>query len=223
MEESINDIIRKIRTDLRRYMNGIAAAGMRDKGIHYRMNFGVEILRLKRIAAKYAPNKDLAQRLWNEDVRELKILATMLYPPHEFSTDTAELWVREIPYQEIREQWCMNLLQKLDTAGVLVERWISDADESVRATGYWLYARLCLAASPLSENIPGGALLEAACGDLENESIVLRQAALNVLRFYGRVSGDRAAEVMHKIGSFQHSLRPAGREIFDALRFEFEG
>ena len=117
-------IIRSIRNDLRLSMNGIAATSMREKGVHYRMNFGVDLMRIREIALRYVPDVMLAETLWKEDVRELKILATLLYPVDRFTSDAADRWVVSITNQEIREQACRNLFQQISFAGELVNLWI---------------------------------------------------------------------------------------------------
>lgn len=218
----MEQIIRKIRTDLRLSMNGITAASMRDKGVNYRMNFGVDVTKLKHISNSYSQDRLLAERLWEEDVRELKILATMLYPKAEFAKEAADRWVKDIEIQEIREQACKNLFQELPYAPLLVQEWLQSDKENIRTTGYWLFARLCIIGSELTDKISAEDLLTNAALDIKNESILLRQAALNALKFYGRASKQRAAEVMKRVAAFENSTVPGEKEIFDSLRFEFE-
>ena len=140
----MDELIRNIRTDLRLAMNGVVSSSMRDKGVDYKMNFGVDIPRLKGIAEKYESSAALAQELWRLDVRELKILSTMLYPVDEFAMENANEWANDIPNQEIRENLCRNLLQQLPYADKLVAQWVASSDTSLRLTGYWLYVRLML-------------------------------------------------------------------------------
>ena len=92
----MKELIRNIRTDLRLAMNGVVSSSMRDKGMDYKLNFGVDVPRIKVIAAKYEPNANLAKELWKLDVRELKILSTMLYPLDEFKEKNANEWANEI-------------------------------------------------------------------------------------------------------------------------------
>ena len=75
-----NSQLKEIKTQLRMAMNGTASASMREKGLAYKLNFGVELPRLKQIAAQYEKNHELAQALWKENIRECKILAGMLQP-----------------------------------------------------------------------------------------------------------------------------------------------
>lgn len=214
-------ILRNIRSDLRMSMNGVTAASMRAKGVGYRMNFGVDIPRLKQIALRYMPDKTLAEVMWKEDVRELKILATMLCPPDRFLKEDADRWVQGTANQEIREQVCKNLFQELPYADELVQGWVGSEDENIRTTGHWLFARLCIIRSDVIGRIRVEELLETAKADMESESLLLRQSALNTLKFFGRISPDNAEKVMRRVAGFEHSGNPQEKGIFDLLSFEF--
>lgn len=214
-------IIRSIRNDLRLSMNGIAATSMREKGVHYRMNFGVDLMRIREIALRYVPDVMLAETLWKEDVRELKILATLLYPVDRFTSDAADRWVVSITNQEIREQACRNLFQQISFAGELVNLWIVNDIEEIRATGYWLFARLCITRAPSLVMVESEHILERAVLDLKSESMLLRQAALNVLKYHGRLSERNREDVLQKVACFNDSTDPYEQEILDQLHFEF--
>lgn len=216
-------ILRSIRNDLRLSMNGVTAASMRAKGIGYRMNFGVDILRLREIARKYVQDQSLAERMWNEDVRELKILATMLCPVGHFRQEDADRWGRDITNQEIREQACKNLFQELPYADKLVNEWVGSENENIRTTGLWLFARLCIVRSEAVSRIRIEALLERTISDLKSESLLLRQSSLNALKFFGRLSTDNTTVVMRRIAGFKYSASPQENELFDLLSFEFNG
>lgn len=218
----MNTILRQIRTDLRLSMKGIIATSMRKKGMNYRMNFGVDIPKIHQIVKKYTPDKTLAEILWKEDVRELKILATLLYPKTEFSEEVAERWVLGIPNQEIREQVCKNLFQEMPFSDELVQRWTENEDAEIRATGYWLFARLCIIGAGVAGKIKMEKLLENAVQDVKSGSVFLRQAALNSLKYYGRMSKQHAESVLQKVSFFETSENAQEKEMFELLRFEFE-
>ena len=111
--ESLQDEIREIRKQLRLAMNGVISTSMREKGIVYKLNFGVPYPEIKEIARKHKPNGELAAALWKEDIREFKILATFLQPAETLPLDEAKRWVKEIPYLEIAEHCCRNLFVHL--------------------------------------------------------------------------------------------------------------
>ena len=217
----MDEIIRDIRTDLRLAMNGVVSSSMRDKGMDYKMNFGVDVPRIKEIALKYEANAALAEHIWKLDVREMKILSTMLYPVDQFTETKADEWVDEVVNQEIREHLCMNLLQNLPFANVLVEKWSADSDESIRLTGYWLLVRLMLIKSDVLQSINTGQVLEKALLDVHSENGLLSKAALNALKQMIRRDEKLSDEIMKKIAAFSTSESLIEKEIYDNLQFEF--
>ena len=68
----MHETVRQIKAQLRLFMNGVLSQSLREKGLKYRLIFGVELPRLKEIAAGYEQSHDLAQALWKEDIRECK-------------------------------------------------------------------------------------------------------------------------------------------------------
>ena len=60
----IKEQLKDIKTQLRLSMNGAVSQSMREKGLVYKLNFGVELPRIKMIAGNYEKNHDLAQALW---------------------------------------------------------------------------------------------------------------------------------------------------------------
>ena len=54
--------IREIKRLFRKSMNGVVAASMREKGMAYRVNFGLTLPLIKRIASSITPNEILAER-----------------------------------------------------------------------------------------------------------------------------------------------------------------
>ena len=73
----IHETIKDIKSKFRLFMNGTVSQSLRDKGMKYKVIFGIEYPRLKEIASAYKPDHALAQALWKEDIRECKIKAGM--------------------------------------------------------------------------------------------------------------------------------------------------
>ena len=62
----LTEQLKEIKTQLRLSMNGAVSQSMREKGLVYKLNFGVELPRIKSIAAAYANVKywrDCSSRL----------------------------------------------------------------------------------------------------------------------------------------------------------------
>lgn len=120
-----NTVLSEIHAHFRRHRNGEVADNLRAQGITYKLAWGMESYRLKAIAELYTPNAELAESLWNEEVRESKMLATRLYPIEEFSIETANKWSLQIVYAEIADQACMNLFSRVPFALPLALTWLS--------------------------------------------------------------------------------------------------
>ena len=97
-------------------MDGSIAASMRTKGVDYKLNWGATLPRLREKAEEIGKNYDLAIALWKENVRECKILATMIMPPNEVLPEVIDIWMEQTPTQEIAEQAAFNLYQYLPYA-----------------------------------------------------------------------------------------------------------
>ena len=77
----IGERVRQIKQSFRLMMDGSVAQSMRDKGLDYHLNWGATLPRLREQADRLGYDYDLAIALWKENVRECKILATMVMPP----------------------------------------------------------------------------------------------------------------------------------------------
>ena len=89
----LQEQVRAVKREFRLMMNGITSQSMREKGLTYRTNFGVELPRLKAFSDDLPHTTELAAALWKEQVRECRLLAPMLMPADDFEEDMADLWV----------------------------------------------------------------------------------------------------------------------------------
>lgn len=217
----MNPTIQQIRQRLRLAMDGAVSASMRAKGVNYKLNFGVTLPRLKEIAADFIPNVSLAQELWKQDVRELKILATMLYPKDLFTPQQASEWVSEIRHIEIAEQFCANLMQDLPFAPACAADWIQDTSDYISITGYILYSRLFMKRINLTPT-ETTSFLHTALILLRQPYSYPQQTALTALKRYGRQNKKQAGEVLNTFDEFRQASQPEKQEIYNDLKFEFE-
>jgi 3-methyladenine DNA glycosylase AlkD len=135
-----NDIIQKLRT----LSNSKAIEGMARFGITPQKTFGVSIPNLRKIAQEAGRNRDLAQKLWASDIRETRILASMIDEPKKVTEKQMERWVKDFDYWEICDQCCMNLFEKTQFAYPKAEEWSQREEEFVKRAGYVLMARLAV-------------------------------------------------------------------------------
>ena len=130
-------------------MNGVTAQSLREKGLDYHLNWGASLQHLQEMAAEIKGDlksqeeaSELASLLWKENIRECKILATMLMPPEKFHADLAMLWVEQTPTQEIAEMAAMNLYRHLPYAKDMAFQLIAQPYEMAQLQGYCILARL---------------------------------------------------------------------------------
>ena len=138
------NILREIKSSFRQTMNDDLSDGMRRNGLIYRMNFGVPSPRIKLIAERFEQDADLATYLWNEDVRESKMLATYLYPADKFTEEEAMKWCSDLKYTEIADQLCKNLLVRQPYATHLSKKLIDKDSNILIYTGYRLMIQLLI-------------------------------------------------------------------------------
>ncbi|MDR1623860.1 MAG: DNA alkylation repair protein [Tannerellaceae bacterium] len=217
----MEDIIRDMRSRLRRVMNGVASAGMRAQGIDYKLNFGVALPQIKEMALLYTKDAVLAERLWKEDVRELKIMATLLQPYEAFTRKQAERWVADIRYVEITEQYCINLLQYLSFADALAAGWIHREEDFVQVTGFLLYARLFSANYRLSSG-QEPIFLDTARQVMDKGISRPQRSAVLALKRYGRQSRQQADRALHSIAGYACCGSPERQEFYNDIKFEFD-
>ncbi len=169
-----------IRRGFRLLMNGETSRSMRGKGLHYHINWGVALTDLRQQAAEIGKDGALARELWKDDVRECKILATMLMPPAEMDGETAREWMAGATTQEVAEQLAFNLLQHHGQAVELARHFISGPEILSQIGGFSLLSCLLkkgLEISAESKNF----FLQHASQALSSNHYGIRHAAQNAL------------------------------------------
>lgn len=183
MDENVKEKLKRIKQSFRLMMNGPASQSMREKGLNYKINWGVPIPSLKQMAKEYGKDYDLAIELFKEDIRECKILATMIMPPEKFLPEIADIWMEQTISHEIAEQLAFNLMQYVDYAPVIAFEWIASDKPLYKLTGYHLLSRLFMKGQEPDER-GINEFLDQADSDLSGDDTMVKHAAYNcLLRF----------------------------------------
>jgi 3-methyladenine DNA glycosylase AlkD len=135
-----DNILKKLKT----LSNSKAVEGMAKYGITAKSTYGVSIPNLRKIAKETGVNHDLAQQLWASDIRETRILASMVDDLKMVTEEQMERWVKDFDYWEICDQCCMNLFEKARFAYQKCVEWSSREEEFVKRAGFVLMARLAV-------------------------------------------------------------------------------
>ena len=140
-------------------MNGIVSQNMRAQGADYKINFGLTLPLLKRIAQEVGTDAQLADALWSDTaVRESMMLAPMIYPVEKFDEQLAEKWLAEMPNTEVADICCKYLFCRLPFAPQKVLDWTGSCTTLHRYTGTqlataWRIAHKCLENKALFKQI----------------------------------------------------------------------
>ena len=166
--QTIDQKVKEIKQSFRQMMDGATAQSMRQKGLDYHLNWGATIPRLREMANEISsevrgedgevrdynepqnipltphssPLNTLAIALWKENVRECKILATMLMPAEETPPEVVDIWMEQTPTLEIAEQAAFNLYQHLPYAADKAFEWLASSDDLPQICGYHVLSRL---------------------------------------------------------------------------------
>ena len=179
----VNGQLKEIKTQLRLSMNGSTSAIMRERGLKYKLNFGVELPRIKQIASQFEKNHDLAQALWKEDIRECKILAGLLQPIDTFFPEIMDIWIETMPTVEMAEMTCMHLFQYLPYAPQKSLQLIANEGEYQQICGYLTIARLLMKKNDMTERAENE-LLDQAVVSYLGGSFAVRKAVMTALKKY---------------------------------------
>lgn len=204
----VDDDVKKIKRSFRLFMNGVASSSMRDKGLEYKINWGIPVTRLRDMAAQYAPSVALAERLWESDVRECKILATMLMPAERFSEPMALSWLSACNNQEMVEMLVFNLVQNMPGVETFVVSLLHSDEPNASLAALHLVSRLVARQNVafMTDEVVGS-FAQLVVKALGGTDAVLKHAALNsVTRYVDRElkGADKVVELLkkHKIDIF---------------------
>ena len=213
--------IKEIKKQFRLFMNGVVSQSMREKGLEYKINFGIELPRLKEIAAKFEKNHDVAQALWKENIRECKILAGLLQPVETFYPEIADIWVEDMHYPEIADLTCMNLFQHLPYASEKAFQWIADEGEYFQYCGYMMLARLLMQGNEMNERAENE-LIDQALAALQSEGTLVCRGASTALRRYASQCPENAKKLLKILRPLADSDKSSLKALVEDIKLEAE-
>ena len=183
MKENILEQVKEIKQSFRLLMDGQTAQSMREKGVEYKLNWGAAIPMLQEKAREIGKDYDLAIELWKADVRECKILATMVMPAEQMLPEIVDIWMEQTISQEIAEQAAFNLYQYLPFAAEKAFQWMASEKELYQLCGFHILTRLFMnKQEPNERGI--NEFIDQALAALQSPSISVRKAAMQcMIRF----------------------------------------
>ena len=182
----INQQVKEIKQSFRLMMDGMVAKSMRDKGLEYKLNWGATLPRLREKADEIGKNYDLAIALWKENVRECKVLATMIMPAERMLPEVADIWMEQTPNLEIAEQAAFNLYQYLPYAPAKAYTWMASEKELYQLCGFHIISRLFMnKQEPNERGI--NEFIDQALVALQGPSIPVKKAAMSAIQRFAEL------------------------------------
>jgi hypothetical protein len=186
MNQDVNSQVKSIKQAFRLMMDGAVAQSMRQKGLDYHLNWGATLPRLREMADEYGKNYELAIALWKENVRECKILATMIMPAEKVLPEVIDIWMEQTPTTEIAEQAAFNLYQYLPYAPEKAYTWIASDRELYQLCGFHILSRLFMnGQEPNERGI--NEFVDQALAALQGESMIVRKAAMMAMQRFANL------------------------------------
>ncbi len=121
-----------------------AVEGMVRFGIQSSSSFGVSVPKLRTLAREVGRDHQLAMRLWETELHEARVLATMVDNPEEVTIDQMDRWVRDFDSWDVVDGSCGNLFDKTPFAVAKAKEWCIREEEFVKRAGFVLMAELAV-------------------------------------------------------------------------------
>jgi 3-methyladenine DNA glycosylase AlkD len=192
--------------------------GMARFGIPTGEALGIRLWDLRRLAKEIKRDHALALDLWDTEVHEARLLATMVADPKEVTEDLMEQWVADFYSWDICDQACSNLFDQTPWAHEKAVEWAGREGEFQKRAGFTMMAVLAVHDKKADDDTFVALLpiIEREAGDDRN---FVKKAVNWALRQIGKRNGAlnalaiEAAERIREQGS-----RPARWIASDALR-----
>jgi 3-methyladenine DNA glycosylase AlkD len=109
-------------------------------GINTRNALGVTVTELRGLARRIGRDHDLAAALWQSEIHEARLLATMVDEPSSVTEGQMERWVSDITSWDLCDQLCGNLFDRTPYAFEKALGWSRRDEEFVKRAGFALMA-----------------------------------------------------------------------------------
>lgn len=229
------ELAKRLRGRLREGMDGVVSSSMRDKGLHYGINFGLTQEHLQRLASSLPKDLDLATYLMSRDVRELKLIAQIIMPEEAMTFERAS-YLASVSFSkaELRDCLAKSLFDRCPAAPQWAMAWIFKTSDGglysdLVPLGYIILARHLTRGYHIEHKSWRTRLMRSALESLrgrdEDEGLSAeREAALLLLRRWATRDSEARAETLEALEreGWQRSQDAVLREIAEVLLFDLE-
>lgn len=126
---------------MRKQMNGAVADAMYYYGQNYGLNYGVSLPTIREIASIEGKDHSLAQYLYKQQVRELRLAALHIADPAHFSCEEASTWAEGVINSEVAEEMAFAVLSLSPHLAAIFNTWSSSDNEMLAYAALMAVAR----------------------------------------------------------------------------------
>lgn len=221
-------VAKDLRANLRSSMDGIVSSSMREKGLHYGINFGLTMEYIQGRAKALPQSKNLAGYLLNRDVRELKLIGQLTYPAERLTfTEATYLAEQAFANPELRDCLAKHLFDRCSVAPQFALAWLTQPKRysEVITTAYTILARHFTKGYQIASPTQSELLLSLAFDTLNQQEEYMTQkqrAALLMLKRWGRSNTSIKQRILTSpsMQTWEQSSSCILLEYADDLKFE---
>lgn len=133
-----------VKRELKRNVRPNALEGKARFGIDVSKAYGVTIPVLRKLAKQIGKDHEFAQKLWDENIHETRILASMVDEPDKVTKKQMDEWTNEFNSWDLCDQCCNNLFVYTPYAHDKAVHWSRSKKEFVKRAGFTLMATLAV-------------------------------------------------------------------------------
>ena len=216
MTEQYKSILKKIN----RNADGDVMIHMYKRGVKYKRSYGVKLIVLKEMVKQFEGSHDLAAELWESNIREMRIFASMLQPLDSLTEEQMNNWSNDFNNPEIVEQACINLFQHSALAEKIAFEWCIDDKEYVKMAGFLL---ISLITPKISENVTYlENTLDLALVASDSDSLHVKNGIVRALVGVGKVNKEFNFKAMALVNQIKATNTENSKYIVDNAQFQIE-
>jgi 3-methyladenine DNA glycosylase AlkD len=128
-------------------------AGMMRFGISNDKALGVKIPEVRKLAKMIKKDHALAQQLWDTDIHEARILASMIDDPKLVTQQQIDAWTKDFKTWDICDQVCGNLFDRTPYAIDKAIEFSQHEEEFIKRAGFVLMAEYSMHNKKASDEV----------------------------------------------------------------------
>jgi len=119
-------------------------AGMLRFAVDNKKALGVKIPEVRKLARLIKKDHDLAQQLWDTDIHEARILASMIDDPTQVTPEQIDTWTKDFKTWDVCDQVCGNLFDRTPYAVEKALEYSAYEEEFIKRAGFVLMAEMAV-------------------------------------------------------------------------------